>query len=233
MSIKEKQRAVVGVIMTGHGTMDTAIQAMKLGFSAFIKKPFELAELVQVVEDSLHKAALMEENTRLKTLIPLYRLGEKFLTSRTIKEILNELIETVSIQTGAQRVSVMLFKEAESCLRIVAAKGISAEIVNKVRIKPGEKIAGHVFQKGKAVILNGGPEDNPGRDRREAGDVRGAQEGVGRPPFPFLSFIICQPTTAHMLDRRKRMKGRKTRKLNKFSIINLCYLVIIKLFMIC
>jgi adenylate cyclase len=120
-----------------------------------------LAELVQVVEDSLHKAVLMEENTRLKTLIPLYRLGEKFLTSRTIKEILNELIETVSIQTGAQRISVMLYDQSQGSLRIEAAMGVREETVRKSRIRPGETIAGRVFQRGEPVILNGGPESNP------------------------------------------------------------------------
>jgi adenylate cyclase len=160
LAIKEIQHEIVGVLMTGHGTMDTAIKAMKFGFSAFIKKPFALIELVQVIEDSLHKSALMEENTRLKTLIPLYQLGEKFLTSRSIKEILNELIQTVSIQTGAQRISAMLYDEGQGCLRIAAAIGVREETVRKSRIKPGETIAGRVFQRGEPIILNSGPESN-------------------------------------------------------------------------
>ncbi len=161
LALKEKQHEIVGVLMTGHGTMDTAIQAMKLGFSGFIKKPFTIVELAQVVEDSLNKAALMEENTRLKTLIPLYRLGERFITSHTKKEILNELIKAVSQQTGAQRISAMLYNEAQRVLQIAASIGVKEDIVLKGRVKPGETIAGRVFQTGRPIIINGGPENNP------------------------------------------------------------------------
>ena len=160
-ALREKQSEIIGVLITAHGTMDTAIQAMTRRFGGFIRKPFMPHELVQVVKDSFQKSALAEENMRLKTLIPLYRLGEKFITSRSIKEVLDGMIETISRQTGVQRISVMLYDEAEGCLRIVAAKGIKGEIVHKVQIKPGEKIAGRVFQEGVPLILNGGRKDNP------------------------------------------------------------------------
>ena len=160
-ALKKKQPELIGVLITGHGTMDTAIQAMGFGFSGFIRKPFTPAELVHVVKDSFRKAELSEENTRLKTLIPLYRLGEKFTISQTQQEVLDELIRTVGRQTGAQRISVMLYDEKEGCLRIGAARGLKEKIVHKVRIKPGESIAGRVFEKGEPVILNGGLESNP------------------------------------------------------------------------
>lgn len=160
-ALKKTQDELIGVLITDQGTMDTAIQAMKLGFNGFIRKPFTTSELVQVVNDSLHKAGLMEENTRLKTLIPLYSIGEKFLRSQTKKEILDKLIKEVSRQTGAQRISVMLYDKTEACLRIAAAIGIKEEIVHRIRIEPGERIAGSVFQTGEPIILTGGPEDNP------------------------------------------------------------------------
>jgi len=161
LALKKRQPALLGVLITGHGTMDTAIQAMELGFSGFIRKPFTPVELAHVVKESFRKAVLFEENTRLKTLIPLYRLGEKFIISQTKEDVLDELIRTVAIQTGTQRISVMLYDEAEGCLRIAAAKGLKEEIVHKVRIKPGERIAGRVFQTGEPIIMGRGPEDNP------------------------------------------------------------------------
>jgi adenylate cyclase len=161
LALKEKQRELIGLLITGHGTMDMAIKAIGHGFSGFIRKPFTAQELIQAVNDSFEKEALREENTRLKTLIPLYSLGEKFMASLSKKEILDELIETISKQTGSQRVSVMLYEEKDDCLRIAAARGIREDVIPKIRVRPGEKIAGWVFQKGEPVILNGGPEDNP------------------------------------------------------------------------
>jgi adenylate cyclase len=161
LAIREKQPSVIGVMITGHGTIETAIEAMGLGLSGFIRKPFMPMELAQAVKEAFQRAAISEENARLKTLIPLYELGERFILSRSREEILDGLIEIIWHQTGVQRISIMLYDEEEGCLRIFAAKGIKEEIVRKVRVKPGEKIAGHVFKTGEPVILNGGPEDNP------------------------------------------------------------------------
>ena len=161
LALREKQPEIIGVMITGHGTVDNAVQAMERGFSAFIRKPFNPRELVQVVRDAFTKADLAEENARLKTLMPLYELGERFLSSGSREEILEGLIETISRQTGAERISVMLHDVEEDRLKIAASKGIPSAIVRKVRIRPGEKIAGRVFQEGRRLILNGGPEDNP------------------------------------------------------------------------
>jgi adenylate cyclase len=186
LALREKQRELIGVLMTAHGNMDMAIEAMGHGFSGFIRKPFTTRELIQVVNDSFQKAALREENIRLKTLIPLYSLGEKFMASLSKKEILDELIETVSIQTGAQRVSVMLYEDEEGCLRIAASRGIEEEIIPNVRIKPGEKIAGWVFQTGEPLILNGGPEDNP-----EFADFLKSEDIIAAISFPLKAKDRC------------------------------------------
>ena len=160
-ALKKKRQDLIGVLITGHGNMETAIQAMQLGFSGFIRKPFSTLELVQVVKDSFGKAELAEENTRLRTLLPLYRLGERFIKAGSKEEVLEELIKTVSRQTGARRISAMLYDQDEGCLRIRASMGINRETLDNTRLKPGEKIAGLVFQQGEALILNGGPDKNP------------------------------------------------------------------------
>jgi UDP-3-O-acyl N-acetylglucosamine deacetylase len=47
------------LIMSGHGTIDTAVQATKLGANDFIEKPFSIDQLVQSIEQ-----ALKQNNTR-------------------------------------------------------------------------------------------------------------------------------------------------------------------------
>jgi two-component system nitrogen regulation response regulator GlnG len=55
------------VMMTAHGTMDTAIQAMQKGAYDYIAKPFDLDEVVLLVERALAAAQLTEEVLRLKS----------------------------------------------------------------------------------------------------------------------------------------------------------------------
>jgi nitrogen regulation protein NR(I) len=54
------------VMMTGSGTTETAIQAMKMGAFDYITKPFEVQEIKQVVEKALLAESLMEETVSLK-----------------------------------------------------------------------------------------------------------------------------------------------------------------------
>jgi two-component system nitrogen regulation response regulator GlnG len=55
------------VVMTAHGTMDTAIQAMQRGAYDYIAKPFDLDEVVLLAERALAASRLTEEVIRLKS----------------------------------------------------------------------------------------------------------------------------------------------------------------------
>jgi DNA-binding NtrC family response regulator len=57
---------VVTVMMTAFGSVETAIEAMKLGAYHYIVKPFKNDEMVLVVRRAMERASLTEENTTLK-----------------------------------------------------------------------------------------------------------------------------------------------------------------------
>ena len=63
------------VILTGHGSLDTAIDSIRLGVSGFVVKPFTLQELMQAVDVPLEKARLARESIRLKALVPLFQVS--------------------------------------------------------------------------------------------------------------------------------------------------------------
>ena len=45
------------IMMSGHGTIDTAVEATKVGASAFLEKPITLQKLLRAVEQGLAKPA--------------------------------------------------------------------------------------------------------------------------------------------------------------------------------
>ena len=55
------------VVMTAHGTMETAIQAMQRGAYDYLTKPFDLDEVLLVAERALLAGRLTQEVARLKT----------------------------------------------------------------------------------------------------------------------------------------------------------------------
>ncbi|MHC4472942.1 MAG: response regulator, partial [Planctomycetota bacterium] len=70
LKILEEIRAVNAdtpiIVMTAHGTVETAVKAMKLGSSEFVTKPFRLEELSQRIKTYADIIRLKEENLVLK-----------------------------------------------------------------------------------------------------------------------------------------------------------------------
>jgi DNA-binding NtrC family response regulator len=57
------------VLLTGQGTIETAVEAMKAGAYDFLTKPFPLAELEVLVEKACERAHLGKENLQLKAAL--------------------------------------------------------------------------------------------------------------------------------------------------------------------
>jgi DNA-binding NtrC family response regulator len=64
--IKQSTRDLTVVMMTAHGSIETAVEAIKIGAYDFITKPFDHDSLVVRLEKALERSALLKENLRLK-----------------------------------------------------------------------------------------------------------------------------------------------------------------------
>src|SRR5437016_3580701 len=54
------------VIISGHGNIETAVRATKLGAFDFIEKPLSLEKIIVVIKNSMARLRLEEENRRLR-----------------------------------------------------------------------------------------------------------------------------------------------------------------------
>jgi two-component system nitrogen regulation response regulator NtrX len=64
--IKSDYPSVCVVMMSGHGTIETAVKATKLGAFDFIEKPLSLEKVILAVDHALDMIRLEEENRLLK-----------------------------------------------------------------------------------------------------------------------------------------------------------------------
>lgn len=77
-TIKEQRPYIEFIMVTGHGTIERAVEAIKAGAYDFITKPFKRAELLPIVEKTLEKYNLSKENRYLKKQLADIE-GEKHL----------------------------------------------------------------------------------------------------------------------------------------------------------
>jgi DNA-binding NtrC family response regulator len=64
--VKEKYPDIAVIMITGYSTVQSAVQAMKLGAFDYIPKPFTPDEVLIVVEKALEKKSLIHENIYLR-----------------------------------------------------------------------------------------------------------------------------------------------------------------------
>lgn len=158
--IHEEQPEMVAVVMTGFGTMESAIDALRLGVSEFVLKPFRTVELVQAVERALSKQRLRRENARLKALIPLFDLSRTFMSSVDLDTVPQQVVQIARQELGADTASLMLLDE-HSDLTIRAATGLSEEVIRTTRQKSTEGVAGYAIAHREPVIVQGDLHDDP------------------------------------------------------------------------
>jgi len=93
--IKEKYESLPVVIITAHGTIDSAVKAMKIGAYHYITKPIDLEELSVIVNKAFRLRKLQEENIYLRNELSKQREGLIVGQSVAIKKMLN-LVEKVA-----------------------------------------------------------------------------------------------------------------------------------------
>ncbi|VAX34606.1 Response regulator of zinc sigma-54-dependent two-component system [hydrothermal vent metagenome] len=88
--IKEKGMETDVIVITGFGSIDSAVEAMKKGAYDYITKPFNLDELLLRVRKICEKKSLERENIALKTSLGIDKDLPTFIAkSKKMKDVIN------------------------------------------------------------------------------------------------------------------------------------------------
>jgi two-component system, sensor histidine kinase and response regulator len=67
--VQQRDPDIVGIVMTGHGAIDTAVKAMQAGACDYIVKPFRMNQLLPVISRALETRRLRRLNKELERRI--------------------------------------------------------------------------------------------------------------------------------------------------------------------
>lgn len=114
--LREKSSNPPEVIMlTGHATVETAIEAMKLGAYDYLTKPYRITELAALVAQASEKQQLKVDNQRLRAQLE---------RSSSLPEIIAESPQMKEVLRLAQRVA-----RSETSVLITGESGTGKEII--------------------------------------------------------------------------------------------------------
>jgi DNA-binding NtrC family response regulator len=91
---------IIGIVVTGYGTVKDAVEAIKRGAADFVTKPFQFDELMHALNAALEKRRLRSENEYLRSqLEERYRFEGIVGRSRAMRDLF-QLLETVAGTTS-------------------------------------------------------------------------------------------------------------------------------------
>ncbi len=92
----ERYPGIVGIVITGYGTVKDAVDAIKRGAADFVAKPFQFDELMHVLHKALEQRRLKQENAYLRSqLEEKYRFGGILGKSRPMQSLF-QMLEIVA-----------------------------------------------------------------------------------------------------------------------------------------
>lgn len=148
------------IVMTGHGTVESAVEAMRRGVADYVTKPVSWDEMLIVVRKELDRAALRRENTALRA------------TLRTRHSFASILGESPAIR--AVFATMDRLKDVNATVLIQGGSGTGKELVARALHFEGAR------SEGPFVPVNCGAIPSELIESELFGHEKGAFTGAGR-----------------------------------------------------
>jgi DNA-binding NtrC family response regulator len=104
------------VIMTAFGSIDSAVESIKLGAYDYITKPFPIEKLLGVLDKALERESLLKENRRLtEELISSTAPGEIIFTSSAYRKVYD-----MTLRVAASEANILIQGESGTGKELIA-----------------------------------------------------------------------------------------------------------------
>jgi len=149
------------IIVTGHPSLEVAVEALKGGAYDFIQKPFAPEQIVGAVRraaerrqlDLRNKGLMLELSEKIHEVVILKQVGETISSTLDLQAILAALLGAAKDALHSEASSLLQVEEATGDLVFEVALGERGEKVKEFRLKRGQGIAGWVAEHGEPLCI--------------------------------------------------------------------------------
>jgi signal transduction histidine kinase/DNA-binding response OmpR family regulator len=187
--LKETTPDMAVILVTGYASLESAVQALNEGASAYITKPLNLDEVMANVREAFEKQQLLREKRQAEEalrqrnyeLALLHRASQMLASTLDLDQVLTTIVGEVYLLLNVVSCSVWLIDQKTHELVCRQAAGSRSEVVRGWRLAPGQGIAGGVSRSGESLVV---PDTRV--DKRH---FKGVQQTTGVE----LRSILCVP----------------------------------------
>lgn len=135
--IKSKSPETEVILFTAHGSINEAVEAMKLGAYDFITKPVDINHVSIMIKRCLEKHSLVAEIGGLKDIINLYEASKVMVSETDTNQLISIIVKLASETLHAEAGSLLLYNPKLNNLEVKAASGFNKEriIGKKITLK--------------------------------------------------------------------------------------------------
>jgi len=124
--VREIDRNATIIILTAYASVETAVEALKLGAFDYVTKPVDPDELSNLISNALRQKELAEENTRLKERVTAFSVATPIIgESSTMRQVL------AMIQTVAETDSTVVIRGESGTGKELIARAVHAQSKRK------------------------------------------------------------------------------------------------------
>jgi diguanylate cyclase (GGDEF)-like protein/PAS domain S-box-containing protein len=152
---------LVGILMTGMGTIETAVQAMQAGALDYVLKPFKVSAILPTLARAVNVRRLRMENLELRNTVAIHELNQAIAHTLDPNVLLDKIVDAALAQFEADEASVMLLSEDGRSLFMAAVRGEGRERLLGTRVPVGEGMAWQVASSGEPLVMHGEITDGP------------------------------------------------------------------------
>src|SRR5437016_2871507 len=165
---------VICIVMTGHGTIQTAVDAMKVGAFDYVLKPFRMTTILPLLTRAMNTRRLRLDNLQLRETVAIYELCQTISFTLDQQTIISKLADAALQQTRADEVSILLPTTSGEELYVAAVRGENRRRLLGERIPLEESISGWVARQRQPLILAGEINDERFRSMCPHPEIRSA-----------------------------------------------------------
>jgi diguanylate cyclase (GGDEF)-like protein len=134
------------IVITGFGSIESAIEALKSGAFDYIRKPLNEDELLHTIDACFEKKRLLEENQEMRQSLRLFEVSRSVTSTLDVNKLYNITIDAL-MQIVDAEAGIMVFLED-------SGKKFEIKALRHLGHHAGERVVGHL-KEGLDRVLKG------------------------------------------------------------------------------